>query len=255
MTTEPLTPDAVRALIGDLHEWGDPNFTLSVPDRAKAIMRRAEAALGATLPREDADLDMIEANLNHPTARAYIEKLASQATLSHLGRATVALPGLLARVRNAETQWRLWLDRANYLDTRLASRTAETAEGSVQRKVAVGAEVKHIRLGYTGKVVALDRPWGWRVEWEDKPGESISTEPEDGSSLVLLVQPTPGITKEQEARLAELADGMVVTKVAAIRSGHASAQAAAVGAVFAFADALHELVDSECIPRIPEEQS
>lgn len=100
----PLTPEGVRALIAEAEEYaGRDEYPGAM------LIRDLAAALSASLPREDADLDAIEADLNDPAAAAYIQRLAQDeaekpGALSALGRAQTALPALLARVRLAEAE-------------------------------------------------------------------------------------------------------------------------------------------------------
>ncbi|TDX78702.1 hypothetical protein EDF35_1916 [Rathayibacter sp. PhB151] len=72
MLTEPITPDAVRALIARLERRGAPPLIARIggqgpvpeqPDRV--LFRDAAAALSASLPREDLDLDALEPFLVH----------------------------------------------------------------------------------------------------------------------------------------------------------------------------------------------
>lgn len=58
--TEPLTPEGVRALIAEAEEFA----ALPVEtERRRHLVRRLAAALSASLPREDADLDALLAPL------------------------------------------------------------------------------------------------------------------------------------------------------------------------------------------------
>ena len=96
-------------------------------------------------PREDADLDAIEADLADPEVAAYFQTLArgeaeEPGTLSAIGRVTAAAPGLLAHLRTAEAErdearakWeaqsRIVVDKLiEGACAVLASRTVETAE-------------------------------------------------------------------------------------------------------------------------------
>jgi hypothetical protein len=112
------TADTTRALITDemvgaawrahrIEEWGDD---LDPEDNGEGQNQSIRAALAAALSvytREDADLDAIEAAITHPTAAAYLDRLRkadAAGALSDYGRAQLALPALLARVRTAEAE-------------------------------------------------------------------------------------------------------------------------------------------------------
>lgn len=135
MTTEPLTPDAVRVLIAEAEESlalvGDGDWTPQ-----DNLLRRATTALSASLPREAACRDA-EPTPDELFALALDGGGSRGDALVRLWRA--GRDSILARVRAAEAE----RDEARATATRL-NRRAQEAESKVARSEALAARVGSI---------------------------------------------------------------------------------------------------------------
>jgi hypothetical protein len=220
--TEPLTPDAVRALIAEAREYievldvGQLKPGLSAVD----IILRQAAALEASLPREDADLDAIEADLADPAARAYIGRLARDeakcpGALSALGRAQVALPNLLARARTAEAAREHWERENNSLWSWILALGALAKKGGFQdgglgwqtyisqavqaavedrgsRTVETAEEWEYgVRFGNAGDDFGLSHPKALVQEYREWGEDSVTLVRRRPAGPAELVPPTP----------------------------------------------------------------
>ncbi|PPH99717.1 hypothetical protein C5C95_06125 [Rathayibacter sp. AY1B7] len=115
--TEPLTPDAVRALIAELRteaEYWSGRYS------TRPLLERAATAFEASLPREDADLDAIE---RHARELEYV----SQETFTAL-----EVLALLARVRTAEAAREHWERENNSLWSWILALGALAKKGGFQ---------------------------------------------------------------------------------------------------------------------------